>query len=1238
MTFLRFRKNQIFCYQEHFSIFNFSKNNLYGFDEKYNIEETLSYINSTQCFQTDKEFIECIITSLSSNNYFVIRTFDTYLNKIEDDISIAEIDKESFIKIFHIKEEIGGYIYFDKYSNQPRIQIRNLIIDKIVKLNNKFGFDYIELNGGGLYSLSNKLSLSDAIKINDQSLSVILTTEDFSNIIIILFNIYDNDNSIKLRYFKIDFSFRNIIIDVNICGFLFNGNIGLAFYDSNSKYPGYMIFGSPNVTATNKLILFENNNNEYTFSLKDNIEISNNIFGYKLNKIKITSFIDSDLSGIYLSSFLNNSPIIKNQELEINDKIIFTEKETGGNIGTYILDLIIKIEELDYDEYESLIDAEFHYGNEQKLFYEPKIFDSKIIKIYYIIDKICNNTFHRELNTGEKICYEDNFCHNKNYKYYIEDKNECMTNCPPNYYQHFFQCYKERCPPETNIISSDSKICQSIYDYCIINEKFQAICNITRFDEYKYQFENTNQYLKSCNESLIYTPKEIESFLFHNICFVNCPENTIKNEETELCECKYIKYQDNNSNAICYTEEEVFNGKIYTENGECPENSIYDANNNFCKCLEFHYIDLFTKKIECTLENGNCPIDYPYINISSHQCLIDCSFSSLLDKSAIINNFIGSKEIITENIINIIYDDKYNGENLIIEGNNILYEIFSLKNQIYHNNISFLNLEKCEKILLTNYNIEDLYIIKIDYKDSESIKVDYLIYEPSKKIQLNLSYCQNINITIELPSYFAQEKIEKYLELSEQNYDLLNKNDSFYNDICSPFSSKDKTDMILSDRRKSYYTEDLNFCEKNCKYLGYNREKKRIICECPIKTEIFEEEMVTMKFFKIKDLSSFFNIKTYANFAILKCYKLVISKNGEKNNYGSYLFIILIIIYIVLMGIFYYKYEKKIDQILFSALSPLVNKKNEKIYSNSIKVINILDKKENISISKNKLIKKENKNINDIKIYKHNNELIDSKSNNILKENITSIDIIFNQKLNKNEMKLEIKNYNEKELNSLRYEKAIEVDKRDFWEYYFSLIKRKNLIIFTFYVKNDFNILFIKIALFVFSFSLYFVINTLFFEEETIHKIHESKGKFDFIFHLPHIFYSTIISVIFNKIMKFLALSEDDLIDIRRKKDYKIMYENTSKFYFCIKIKFNIFFIFGLLLMIFFWYYIACFCAVFKNSQIFLISDTFLSFLLSLLYPFGFSLLPAPFRILSLKNKSNDRKWLYKFSKILAFI
>ena len=45
-----------------------------------------------------------------------------------------------------------------------------------------------------------------------------------------------------------------------------------------------------------------------------------------------------------------------------------------------------------------------------------------------------------------------------------------------------FQCYKEQCPKDTNSLSK-LKICDSIYNYCIANEYYQAICSNTPFNE-----------------------------------------------------------------------------------------------------------------------------------------------------------------------------------------------------------------------------------------------------------------------------------------------------------------------------------------------------------------------------------------------------------------------------------------------------------------------------------------------------------------------------------------------------------------------------------------------------------------------------------------------------------------------------------------------------------------------------------------------------------------------------------
>ncbi len=72
--------------------------------------------------------------------------------------------------------------------------------------------------------------------------------------------------------------------------------------------------------------------------------------------------------------------------------------------------------------------------------------------------------------------------------------------------------------------------------------------------------------------------------------------------------------------------------------------------------------------------------------------------------------------------------------------------------------------------------------------------------------------------------------------------------------------------------------------------------------------------------------------------------------------------------------------------------------------------------------------------------------------------------------------------------------------------------------------------------------------------------------------------------------------------------------------------------------MVFFWYYISCFCAVYNNTQKILIKVTLVSFGLSMAYPFGLNLLPGIFRIPSLRAEKKDKKCLYGFSKIVALI
>ena len=176
-----------------------------------------------------------------------------------------------------------------------------------------------------------------------------------------------------------------------------------------------------------------------------------------------------------------------------------------------------------------------------------------------------------------------------------------------------------------------------------------------------------------------------------------------------------------------------------------------------------------------------------------------------------------------------------------------------------------------------------------------------------------------------------------------------------------------------------------------------------------------------------------------------------------------------------------------------------------------------------------------------------------------------------------------------------------------------------------------YNPLIIKICIFLFGFALYLTINALFFNDSTIHKIYEDEGKYNFCYQIPYILYSTIISSTVNYIMRYLTLSETSIINYKSKK------KNLDKIFIKKLIcKFTFFFLFDILLLILFWFYLSCFCAVYINTQRHFISNVFVSIGISfLLFQFMSNLIPCIFRLISLKNKKSNRECIYKISQII---
>ena len=324
---------------------------------------------------------------------------------------------------------------------------------------------------------------------------------------------------------------------------------------------------------------------------------------------------------------------------------------------------------------------------------------------------------------------------------------------------------------------------------------------------------------------------------------------------------------------------------------------------------------------------------------------------------------------------------------------------------------------------------------------------------------------------------------------------------------------------------------------------------------------------------------------------------------------------------------------------------------NDRNSVNIIKIKNVNFGVINNSNKQSKTKDKNNKNVNKNKIKKHlsfnKNKFgsIYGDNHKIRKERHSKSTKLPLNKQNKK--KLEFKpnkneiinrNLNDQELNNLDYGKALIIDKRTFFQYYFSLLRTKQIILFTFCQPNDYNLFSIKLCLFLLSFSLSLSINCFFFDDNTMHNIYIENGNYNFIYQLPQIMLSSLFSIIINIFLKELSLTEKSILSFKQSKNFEKIEQKSSNLKSYLKMKILIFFIICLILLLFFLYFISCFCAVYPNTQIILFKDTSFSFIISLIYPFAIYFFPPMFRISALRAIKKDKKVVYKIGNIIALL
>ena len=346
---------------------------------------------------------------------------------------------------------------------------------------------------------------------------------------------------------------------------------------------------------------------------------------------------------------------------------------------------------------------------------------------------------------------------------------------------------------------------------------------------------------------------------------------------------------------------------------------------------------------------------------------------------------------------------------------------------------------------------------------------------------------------------------------------------------------------------------------------------------------------------------------------------------------------------------------KKKDNI--KGISTSKNENN----SNSKLDLNDFTKNKNVDINKHNNIKilKINK-VNIVKLYKSKNSTkcenqniyINTKKKQGKKKNkkkknkiLRSIALPSNRKINLNDVINKDKkafqnfnNLNDYELDTLEYEEALTIDKRTYSQYYLSLLKRKHILLFTLCQSKDYNFVSIKISLFLLSFSSLLTVTGLFFDNQSMHNIFIDNGEYNFFLELPKIIITSIITTLVNIFLKVLSLTEKNFLDLKKEKKLKKMIESSKDLKKFLQVKFICFYIISHLLLLFFLYFISCFCSIYPNTQIILICDTIISFGLSMLYPFGLYLLPGMFRISALRAPKKDKDCLYKLGQILSLL
>ena len=647
--------------------------------------------------------------------------------------------------------------------------------------------------------------------------------------------------------------------------------------------------------------------------------------------------------------------------------------------------------------------------------------------------------------------------------------------------------------------------------------------------------------------------------------------------------------------------------------------------------------------------NKTLPEDYvckepepvmPNITIKIENDSIGCSPKNFFLKKCNKNLFTErDKQRFIKQIVNDMLNSKLyelairaidNKEIFIRDEGTEVYSIYSLSNKNRDPNLVNIDMDECINLLKSKLKYVNDYIIifQMEYKIPEFkipiVEYNLFSYFGTKKITLN--HCQKTKVNLYIPKSIDNFQDYKY-----------NPNNNYYFDKCDSYSNEDKTDLTVQDRRFEFNMNNMSLCESSCTFKSY--AKNYIKCECDIKLKF--NSFLNTYANRYNSIYRFEQTqKNYNNFWVLECIFNIFDKQVILSNLISQI-ILGIILFSIICSIIFYCKESKIlyNKIKYFILYIKSNQAKIKTSNDKNKLSKF--KQSNNKKGKNKILHfgKSDKKKNSIKI--NNLESFTERSDGkMLKVDLPKI--LENSNTKKDEIKendnIEYKEYKERtynELNNLSYNDAIIQDKRTLGQYYISYIMTKHILLFTFHCKNDFNSRIIKLVFLLYSFVIFLFMNTIFVTDSILHDIFIFKGKIGIFFYIYKIIVITFLSLIIKNILLLLIFTENNVVSIREENETDKT-EKIRNVLTAVTMKCYLFFVFNLFSLIFVWVYLSCFFTIFKNTQIFVIKNTLISFGISLIIPIVLGFIPCSIRMFSLANReSQNRLCQYYLSKIL---